>query len=283
MNKITRLVVQGWPKTDAEQAEEALYSSLLTITEPTKFLTTPGGFVFAPFPSDWTGTFGWDSQPEELLKLAQAAVPYVSQVISPRVLAASDGKVEYLTLGLDLRSLNTNLHAELVAIINMSTGSILRWTGKSYPTPDQEKSLIHITDIASHTIQLDQERVLLLGCHDLNVFNGRARANQKIGGLRHRRCQAMLQQFDNFQPTAILQHPHATDTWKSWIQPWRETSRRYLGASWASAIAYVHPKKPRAPLADVLSKTGDDCLNIIISGRRNPSPLQKNVVPSALG
>jgi hypothetical protein len=281
--KITRIVVQGWPKTDIEQAEKALHDSLLAFKSPTKFLTTPGGFVFVPFPDVWPNTFGWDSHPEELAKLAQIASPCVSQIISPRVLAAAKDKVEYLTLGLDLRSLSINLHAELVALIDMSTGSILQWTGKSYPTPDQEKTLIHITDIASHIIQLGQERVLILGCHDLNVFNGRARANQKVGGLRYLRSQAMLKQFDSFRPTVILQHPHATDTWKSWIQPWKEISRRYPESSWASAIAYAHPVKPRVSLPDVLSKTGNDCLNVIILGRSNPSSLQKNVVPSILG
>jgi hypothetical protein len=261
--KITRIVVQGWPKTEIEQAEKALHDSLLAFKSPTKFLTTPGGFVFVPFPDVWPNTFG--------------------QVISPRVLAAAKDKVGYLTLGLDLRSLKTDLHAELVSLVDMSTGSILQWTGKSYPTPDQEKTLIHITDIASHTIQLGQERVLILGCHDLNIFSGRARANQKTGGLRYLRSQAMAKQFDSFQPTVILQHPHATDTWKSWIQPWKEISRRYLGSSWASAIAYAHPVKPRVPLPDVLSKTGNDCVDVITLGRRNPSFLQKNVVPSVLG
>lgn len=282
MRKIARIVVNGWPYTNPVNAEDDLYRCLLSITEEIQFLTTPGGFIFIPFPIKWEGPSGWLTKAEDSEILTQLAALYVKQVISPRIIEAARNKVKYLTLSLDLRSSNTPLHAELVALIDLSSGKILSWTGKSYPTMDQEKSLIHITDLKSHLIEVGGEKLLILGCHDLNIYNNRARTNQKVGGLRHQRCQAMLKLFDAFQPTIILQHPHATDTWKSWIQGWREVARRYPQAAWASAIAYASLSKTREPLNDVLAKThyeGDLAFNIIMPGRANPVGIQRMVMP----
>ena len=285
MKKIARIVIEGWPQTDVSQAEATLHEALLSIQEPVQFLTTPGGYVFLPLPDGWTESSGWNTPPDALSVLAIRAAPYIPQIITPRVMAAARSRVQYLTLSLDFRSLGVRPHAELVALIDLASGKVIGWTGKSYPTMDQERSLIHITDLSSHMYRVGGERVLVLGCHDLNVFNARARANQKVGGWRHSRCGAMLQLFEEFQPTIILQHPHATDTWKSWVQAWREVARRYPGAAWASAIAYAHPRAPREPLEDVLDRThhaGDAAQNIVIPGRTNPTDLQKMVVPDVL-
>ena len=282
MKKIARIVVNGWPYTNPVNAEGNLYRCLLSLTEEIQFLTTPGGFVFISFPTKWEGASGWSSKPEDFEVLTQLAALYVKQIISPRIVEAARNKVKYLTLSLDLRSSNTPLHAELIALIDLASGNILNWTGKSYPTMDQEKSLIHITNLKSHLTEVDGEKLLILGCHDLNIYNNRARTNQKVGGSRHQRCQAMLKLFDTFQPTIILQHPHATDTWKTWIQGWKEVSRRYPQAAWASAIAYASPFKAREPLIDVLSKTHHEeklAYNIIMPGRANPVGIQKTVMP----
>lgn len=281
--KIARLVVRGWPRVNAEQAEDCLYRSICNLSEPVDYLTTPGGFVFVV--SDFIGGVktGWDSRPEELAWFEILAEPTIRQTITPRVMEAARDKVRYLTLGFDIRGANVDSHAELVAVIHMATGVVLGITGKSYPTLDQEDTLVHVTDIESHCFDFPEDRILVLGCHDLNVFNNRARANQKPGGERYNRCTKMLEEFRRFKPTVILQHPHATDTWKTWIQSWRAIGREFPDADWASGIAYAHLTKTRESLADVLSKTnseGDNGLSIIVNGARRPTEMQKDVVPA---
>ena len=52
------------------------------------------------------------------------------------------------------------------------------WTGKSYPIPNQEKELVRIVNLKSHFLILeDIGKVMILGCHDLNIFNPRSDKN----------------------------------------------------------------------------------------------------------
>lgn len=288
MRKIARLVVKGWPKVSAENAEACLFRGISNLTEPVDYLMTPGGFVFVKFLQFQNGNLftpkpGWHSHQDELLPLWTNCELTLYKVISDRVIHAAKGRVKYLTLGFDVRHPGTKVHAELVALVDMSDGRIIRVTGKSYPTLDQEDSLYHVTNLYTHCYTTVDDRVLILGCHDLNVFNGRARANQKPGGPRHTRCSEMLGVFHSFNPTVILQHPHVTDTWKTWIQSWRAISREFPNAAWASAIAYTHPRKPREILENVLSKThheGDKALDVIVIGNDRPSKIQSQVVPN---
>lgn len=283
--EITRLVINGWPSANLKTLEGWLFrcvTRLKTGNKKTKFLITPGGFALGTFPDDWGKPKGWDSS-DDLSQLIVCATPVVEKVISKRILKAARGVVKYITLSVDLRTLNSPLHAELIAVINVNTSKIIGWTGKSYPTMNQENSLIHVTDPNTHLFKLGRDRVIILGCHDLNVFNGRALANQKPGGNRHHRSQAMLKAFNAFKPTHVIQHPHGTDTWRSWSQSWNKVCRIYPNAHWASAITYATKQgPPRAPLQDVLARThseGQSSLNIIVKGNKKRSLLQNAYLP----
>jgi hypothetical protein len=295
MNEIARLVVNGWPSTNNKTLERWLFRTITKLKNEgkrTNFLITPGGFALGAFPDNWDNPRGWNSS-DDLSQLIACATPLVDQIVSMRVVKAARHVVRYLTLNVDLRTLNSPLHAELIAVIDLRQSIIVNrsstilkivgWTGKSYPTMNQENNLIHVTDPKTHLFELGNDRVIILGCHDLNVFNGRALANQKHGGNRHRRSQSMLKVFTKFKPTHIIQHPHGTDTWRSWNQSWNKVSRLYPNAHWASAIAYAVKQGPkRAPLKDVLARThseGKNSTNVIIRGNKERSLLQRAYLP----
>ena len=295
MNEIARLVVNGWPSSNHKTLERWLFRTITKLKDEgkrTKFLITPGGFALGAFPKDWNNPHGWDSS-DDLSQLIACATPVVDQVVSMRVIKAARNVVRYITLSIDLRSLQTPLHAELIAVIDLRQSIIVNrsftilkivgWTGKSYPTMNQENNLIHVTDPKTHLFNLGNDRLIVLGCHDLNIFNGRSLANQKPGGNRHRRSRSMLEAFYKFNPTHIIQHPHGTDTWRSWNQSWNKVSRTFPNACWASAITYAAKQgSPRASLKDVLARThheGQDSLNVVIRGSKKRSVLQNAYLP----
>ena len=154
------------------------------------FAVTPGGFVKAPFPDGWEGERGWSSRGEDFGALVPHARRAVDEVLKPQVLDAARGRADFLTLGVDLNDRSgkrkmdrgaRQTHAELVAIVDVERGEPVRWTGKSYPTIWQSRALVQEVDLESHLFRCGTERVLILGCHDLNMFSPRAEANMTAG------------------------------------------------------------------------------------------------------
>jgi hypothetical protein len=270
---IGRIVVQGPPPGTPAAAEAALLD-VFTRRWPSgarvKFFITPGGFVRSGWPPTWSGHVSWQSRPTDVVPLIAAAERVVSRVVTARVLRAAADRAEVLTVGIDLHADSSLEHIELVAIFDVGSGKIVRWTGKSYPTGRQESTLVQIADLDTHMLSIAGERVLVLGCHDLNMFSPRGRANQDPQGVRRARCDAMVAKVQRFRPTVVLQHPHSTDTPNIWRLPWSSLQKTIPSAkAWASGIAYYDRHGPmRASLAQVLQFTqgGGDCLDITISG-----------------
>jgi hypothetical protein len=113
--------------------------------------------------------------------------------------------------------------------------------------------------------------VLVLGCHDLNMFSARARANQNPNGVRRRRCDAMAKATARFRPTVVLQHPHSTDTPNIWRMPWSCLARDYPTVRvYASGIGYfAWSGSPRGSLRDVLDGTRSESgvVDIVVKSR----------------
>ena len=103
--------------------------------------------------------------------------------------------------------------------------------------------MLQEADLESHLFKCGTERVLVLGCHDLNMFSSRAQANMKTGSQRYRRSQQMRELTRKFRPTMILHHPHSTDSPRIWSTAW-SGAREFLPCNrgarhvWASGIAY---------------------------------------------
>ena len=167
-------------------------------------------------------------------------------------------------------------HAELIAIVKTSSGETMHWTGKSYSMSSQKKMLVHETDLKSHLFCCGAMRVLMLGCHDLNMFSARARANQKPGSLRRKRCDHMRKLVKKFGPNIVLHHPHSTDSPKIWSTAWSGISE-FLPCkrdgqihSYASGIAYHRGSESvRRKLCDVLVGTrccDSHVLDVVVKG-----------------
>jgi len=268
---IGRVVVNG-ETTDDPAVAEAMLLEVLNERWPkdrhVRFLTTPGGFIRSGWPRGWSGLTAWESRPKDVASLIPAAERVLNRVVTKRVRVAAKGKADVLTIGVDLSADPEPEQAEFVAVVDVRAGTLVRWTGKSYPTSGQEQTLVQVADLDTHLLQIAGERVLVLGCHDLNMFSPRGRANQTPQGLRRKRCDEMVAKVRRFRPTVVLQHPHTTDTPNIWRMPWLSLQAAFPSVkSWASAIGYHNWNgRPRAPLERVLrlTQSGEDCVDIPI-------------------
>ena len=274
---VVRIIVKGCPSTRSERTNVLrARNMLLRAFEDNHwpgnamFTVTPGGFVKAPFPDGWDGARGWASRPEDFQSLVPHARSAVDEVLTPQLLDAARGRTDFVTLGVDLNDKSgkrkmdrkaRGTHAELVAIVDVERGEPVRWTGKSHPVNWQERTLVQEADLESHLFRCGAERVLVLGCHDLNMFSNRAKSRMSPGGHRDRRSEEMKALAREFGPTMILHHPHSTDSPWNWSTAWsgaREFLPRSKGGEhvWASGIAhYRGGGKCRGALHDVRCRT----------------------------
>ena len=267
---VVRIVVEGCPSAASKETNVPEASKMLLQAFSNEgwsgnsmFAIAPGGFIAGPFPKRWDGSRGWSSCPEDFQELVRHAEGLVRQVLTRQVLEAARTRAEFLTLGVDLKDWSgTRTHAELVVIVDVNRGKPVQWTGKSYPVSWQERTLVQETNLESHLFPCGTDRVLVLGCHDLNMFSPRARANMKAGSWKHRRSKRMRELTREFRPTMILHHPHSTDSPRIWTTAWsgaRELLPRKVGGRhvWASAIGFYNrdAEKARGTLCDVQRAT----------------------------
>ena len=180
-----------------------------------------------------------------LKRIRGTALPtraYLAAVIGSAVLNAFAQVAVVVVAGKLFFGLDWPPHpVELVAVVDVVAGKVIRWTGKSYPTSSQEQDLVQVTDLRSHLLELAGERVLVLGCHDLNMWSPRSRANQAQGSRRNIRCTSMIELAAKFKPTIVLQHPHTTDTVRIWSVAWSGIRQSLPSvAHYASGIAYYN-------------------------------------------
>lgn len=238
------------------------------------FAVTPGGFIQGRMP-EYGGLRSWATRPADFRSLIPTAEEAVWEVIDADILAKLARRSRFLTLGVDLVAEGqsktgggSDTRAELVGVVDLDQGVVIRWTGKSYPRPGQEERvLVQEPCLESHLLRVAGQRVLLLGCHDLNMFNGRAQGNAK--NARKQRWKKMLDLARRFNPTMVLHHPHQTDTPRTWSGGWSGL-RQFLEfeGPYASGIAY-YPKSLRArhPLQGVLRATKNgDVVEIRVDG-----------------
>lgn len=232
-----------------------------------KFLITCGGFVSFEWPQHLSYLAIGDNKnpnPQALDILVEEAKKRCQQLLSRDLREKLGECTDYLTLGIDsfkgkislTKTYISEPHVELVSLIDLRTNSYY-WTGKSYPTPNQEKGLIRISDLKTHFLNLDIGKVMILGCHDLTIFNNRNW--EKMGEWRKK----IKTEFRNLarveNPTIVLQHPHTTDSILTWAAAWNELKRTLPTVKeYASAGRYYNPDNPsqeRSKLVDVLART----------------------------
>ena len=284
---VVRIVVNGWTwiRGEADNTKHAKRMVLEALEadgwppEQADIAITPGGFIRIPFPRSYDregGSRGWGSDPD-FERLIPAALRAVERVIgADKVLDALRCRTRLLTLGVDLNSTKLKggpeTHAEMVAVIETASGAVVAWTGKSYPAgPVQEQTLVH-APLESHLLRFGETPMLILGCHDLNLFSERARANQLTGSIRRRRCDAMRTLARKFEPVTVLQHPHTTDSPMIWSTAWSGVRKCLSTAeTLASGIAYCRGDEnglPRASIDAVLERTawGTQVVDVVVGG-----------------
>ena len=270
--QVVRIVVRGstYRHRDSDNFSEAramlscAFASSFWPSGTATVAVTPGGFIRARLPRDYCGARGWDSKKSDLAKLIPHAEAAVDAVVAGDVLRRARKRARFLTIGVDLnverhkedriRDAHTCrpscppacTHAELVAVLDTASGEIVRWTGKSHPVGSQQHTLVHITDLGSHFLDIGSERLLVLGCHDLHLFSNRGRRSKSGPTRKEKRRKRMRKLADEFKPTMILHHPHTTYSPNVWSSAWG-AARPILPTAqiWASGIAFCGNPKPR--------------------------------------
>lgn len=229
-----------------------------------KFLITCGGFIQFDWPMSVTRrSIGDNKYPnkEAVEALVKEGDKCAKFILSNGLREKLCESANYLTLGIDSYkekiSTTHNIigmpHIELVFLIDLKTNKYY-WTGKSYPTSSQEKGLIRISDLSKHYFELsDVGVVLVLGCHDLTVFNPRSK-NAK--GWREKVNMDFRILARAMNPIIVLQHPHTTDSIWTWAAAWNGLKNDLPSVEiYASAGRYYNSKGERSKLEDVLKKT----------------------------
>ena len=221
---IGRIIPAGRWKGDVEDAK----SVLMTVgegwggNERLPFMITCGGFMDLNWPK-WMAEQQYPGDSEALARVIEVASKSVKEILGHRIQKKYERICDYLTLGIDCvstwRSGSREIRrlVELVCIVDLKNGE-LRWTGKSYPAQGQEKHLIRIENLESHFANLRAGKTMVLGCHDLTIFNPRSK-NAK--GWRKEINENLRKIAKEERPRFVLHHPHITTKWRSWYNAWK--------------------------------------------------------------
>jgi len=226
-----------------------------------EFIVTPGGFLSFPFSDELSKDLPLlDFEVKFLEAIITEAEDFIEDFLSGLPDNVVDKIVEigdFLTLGVDGYNSVNNQTIELVGVLDLKQKIMTLWTGKFYPTEGQKETLIKVNDLDSHFIELNDQKVAILGCHDLNVFSPRGQANVNADSFKGIVSAEFRNKIIEYQPDIIIQHPHTTDTSKIWSPAWKEIERELPSVKhYASGIKYYNPDgEPRGTLESVLEKT----------------------------
>ena len=301
MRPTVRIVIQGWTywenqldnRDDARAMLLDAFASEQWPAQHAAITVTPGGFMRTRLPRDYDGSRGWDSRKRDLSKLIPYAQAAIQNVVRGKVLKRARARTRLLTLGIDLNMqrhkedrIRQNhycrpscppscTHAELVAVLDTASAKVVRWTGKSYPVDNQQHTLIHVKDLRSHLLKINKERLLVLGCHDLNLLIDRGRKPKHQISPKQVRRERMQRLAREFKPTMILHHPHSTYSPNIWRAAWGAARAALPTARIAlSGIAFCGNPKPepqRRPWQTLdatrrATSWGDPVIDVVIGG-----------------
>ena len=203
-------------------------------------LSTCGAFLRFGWPAELPAQGNLTPKSDDLIALTRAAEKTLRKLLTEDVVSALKAHCDYVTIGVDTQkdkvSTTYNVisqpHAELVSLVDLHADTV-HWTGKFYPTPQQERSIVRFPDLESHFVRLNGEAVMILGCHDLSAYSPRGQA--RATGWRQDVSQEFRRIAVQHRPTVILQHPHTTVKCRTWKQQWQRLEEemrfveQYLG------------------------------------------------------
>ncbi len=226
--KIARIIIaKQWSGNEKEVTKvlDTVYKKWKLEYENThvEFIVTAGGFV----EFDWDKSITKKDIGDSLnpnFKIVQTitsqAQTHLEKILSKNDYVKKFAKFSrYMTFGVDSCSSKSTKdpHVEFIFVVDLKKNKFYH-TGKVYPTGDQAKGLVRITDMNSHFLKLDKKSVMILGCHDLTMFNNRAKATAKNWR------KGILEDFREIthlkKPDIVLQHPHSAIKVGSWRNGW---------------------------------------------------------------
>ena len=225
-----------------------------------EFILTPGGFLTFDFPEGLQYDLDIAKAEKQSISLLQkeanSVITSFFENLDPTMFKELNETADYFTIGIDGRNPTNTQHIELVAVYDLRMEEVISWTGKFYPTERQKRELIKINDLDTHFIELNNQRIVILGCHDLNVFSPRGQASANPDGWKKQLADRFKIQCKKFKPDIILQHPHTTDTPNIWNLAWRTVEKElHYVKHFASGIKYYNKKGVRGDVDKVLEKT----------------------------
>ena len=266
-HKIARLIVTGkhydkYGSPNLIRLEKLLeeFVSLSFKKQHFEFILTPGGFLNFDFPENLQYDIDIEKAEQNQISLfeslANKTISDFFQNISKGIFQKLKDIADYFTMGIDGFNPVNSQHIELVAVYDFKKEKVIHWTGKFYPTEGQKRDLIKLNDLDTHFIKLNNQNVVILGCHDLNIYSPRGQANANPDGWKRQIANNFKNLCTQFKPDIILQHPHTTDTPNIWNLPWRTVEKELPNVRhFASGIKYYNRYGVRGELDKVLEKT----------------------------
>lgn len=273
---IRRVVTQSpLPSSIQERitfATDCLKKACKDISEPVTVLQTPGGFLFN---CQDLGTIqtGINSTVSHFDFVVDKVEQFMHIFLSGDFVQMISLKTDFVTFGIDIfHHVSTDIcdynrsrkrkqsekHVELVGTFDTKHQKFTGWTGKSYPVHFQEKTLLYCCELGSHFQYFGQTPVLVLGCHDLNIFSPRSRKSSRTGTYKGNLISVMQKRCDEFKPQVVLHHPHSTDSSRIWSTAWSGVQKFIPSVKiFSSGIHYenVNVGVQRQPLDRVLTAT----------------------------
>jgi hypothetical protein len=206
-----------------------------------KFLITCGAFVRFAWPTDMPPVGDNFLPSENSLRCFQTkAGEEVDKLLSVPLKKKLSSCTRYLTLGIDSPELSeasiSKPHIELVCFVDLQKRNP-HFTGKSYPTTEQERRLVRYPHLDSHFVTTKYGTVLLLVCHDITVFN--PRAQKKAKGCRRHVSTELRKLAKRVKPAFVLHHPHTTVKAQTWKNVWSALHKQLPSASFsAGSVCY---------------------------------------------
>jgi len=268
-HKIARLIVTGWEYDDAGnpnyQKLEVLIEKFISKVynkQQFEFILTVGGFLIFEFPKSLQYNIDISNAEEKQIYLfqleADKAISSFFENLPKGYFERLKEIADYFTIGIDGFNPTNHQKIQLVAVYDLKNEKVIRWTGKFYPTEAEIRNLVKINDLNTHFIKLNNQNVVILGCHDLNVYNPRGQAAASPEGWRRKTADKFKKLCKKYKPDIILQHPHKTFSPNNWKSAWAEVTKELSTVShYASGINYqtIKATDKLRPIDKVLEKT----------------------------
>jgi hypothetical protein len=264
---IARLIISGPWSSDIAEAGKVLerLCELWPKDVRAKYFITCGGFLSFPLPNHLKRkarkSLALCSE-ENIREIREGASRVVIELMSGGLRERLAEHTDFVTIGIDSEKTEISTtqtpikqtHAELVFLIGLKDNEYF-FTGKSYPTTNQQRTLLRISDLSSHFPGIPgSPQLMILGCHDLAIFSPRS---ENAKGRRRALRDSFREIAKMKKPSIVLQHPHTADSVWTWKAMWNKMEemlpsvRLYAGAG----RYYNKSEKQRSSLESVLVNT----------------------------